>query len=171
MIVKRAGQATCVSATSDGSVYIGTLKHRMIRHAGGVFAPFPIRCLHVTTDGALWIGFAGRGLGRIKDGRFLHVGTREGLLDNYVSQILSDDKGRLWLAGNRGLSYVALEAFEALAQGRAERVRTVAFGQGEGQPNLQATIGCGSSVWNMRTRSNGNGCGSRRISTMRWVPN
>jgi ligand-binding sensor domain-containing protein/signal transduction histidine kinase len=139
---------------NDGSVWAATTEGLLFHvqkdtltdeTAKNSFAPFPIRCLHVSDDGTLWIGYAGRGLGRIKDGRFLHVGVREGLLDNYVSQILSDDKGRLWLAGNRGLSYVAVKDFDALARGQAERVRAVAFGQGEGQPNLQATIGFGSN--------------------------
>jgi signal transduction histidine kinase/ligand-binding sensor domain-containing protein len=140
---------------NDGSVWAATTEGFLFHvqkdtltdeTAKNPFAPFPIRYLHVSDDGTLWIGYAGRGLGRIKDGRFLHVGTREGLLDNYVSQILSDDKGRLWLAGNRGLSYVAVKDFDALARGQTERVRAVAFGQGEGQPNLQATIGFGSNA-------------------------
>ena len=134
------------AATTEGFLFHVQKDTLTDQTAKNPFAPFPIRCLHVSDDGVLWIGYAGRGLARIKDGRFLHVGVREGLLDNYVSQILSDDKGRLWLAGNRGLSYVALKDFDALAQGQTKRVRAVAFGQGEGQPNLQAMIGFGSSA-------------------------
>ena len=103
--------------------------------------PFAIRCLHATRDGSLWIGYAGRGLGRLKDGRFLQIRATEGLWDNYVSQIISDAQGRLWLAGNRGISYVALKDFDGLANGQGKRVRSVLFGRGEGLPNLQANQG------------------------------
>ena len=108
--------------------------------------PFAIRCLHATRDGSLWIGYAGRGLGRLKDGRFLQVRATDGLWDDYVSQIISDDQGRLWLAGNRGISFVALKDFDALANGQGKRVRSVLFGLGEELPNLQANLGCWPNV-------------------------
>ena len=103
--------------------------------------PFAIRCLHATRDGSLWIGYAGRGLGRLKDGRFLSIRVTEGLWDDYVSQIISDEQGRLWMAGNRGIFYVALKDFDALVENKVVHVRSVLFGRGEDQPNLQANLG------------------------------
>lgn len=103
--------------------------------------PQHIRCLHVTSDGSLWIGYAGEGLGWLKRGRYFQFRADHGLWDEYISQILSDDHGRLWLAGNRGVFHTARSELEAVAEGRARRVRSVVFGRGEGVPNLQATIG------------------------------
>ena len=100
-----------------------------------------IRCLQVTSDGSLWFGYAGEGLGRLKKGRFFQYRTSHGLWDEFVSQILPDDRGRLWIAGNRGIFQVARAELEAVAENRASRVRSVVFGRGEGVPNLQATFG------------------------------
>jgi len=103
--------------------------------------PRHIRCLQVTGDGSLWFGYAGEGLGRLKNGRFSQFRAAQGLWNEYISHILPDDRGRLWIAGNRGIFQVARSELEAVAEGRASRVRSVVFGRGEGVPNLQATFG------------------------------
>jgi len=103
--------------------------------------PQHIRCMLLTGDGSLWFGFAGQGLGRLKHGRYFQFHTAQGLWDEYISQILPDDRGRLWIGGNRGIFQVARSELEAVAEGRASRVRSVVFGRGEGVPNLQATFG------------------------------
>ena len=103
--------------------------------------PKHIRCLQVTGDGSLWFAYAGQGLGRLKNGRLFQFRTGQGLWNEYISQILPDDRERLWIACNRGIFRVALSELEAVAEGRASRVRSVVFGRGEGVPNLQATFG------------------------------
>jgi signal transduction histidine kinase len=103
--------------------------------------PKHIRCLQVTEDGSLWFGFAGQGLGRLKNGRFFQFRSAHGLWDEFISHILSDDQGRLWLAGNRGLFQLAQAELAAVAEGRESRVRSAVFGRGDGLANLQATFG------------------------------
>ncbi len=129
---------TLWAATREGSLF--SIRNDRAEEMTALipFGPYPIRCLHATPDTALWIGFPSRGLGRIREGRFSQISGREGLADPYVSQILSDDQNRLWLAGNRGIYYVTLPECEALIRGEAESVRAVAFNQNENQPNLQA---------------------------------
>ncbi|MFT3761268.1 MAG: two-component regulator propeller domain-containing protein [Pseudoxanthomonas sp.] len=63
-----------------------------------------IRALFEDDDGGLWIGTYGAGLIRVKDGVMRQFDESSGLFDNTVSCILPDDRGRLWLAGNRGLT-------------------------------------------------------------------
>jgi len=59
----------------------------------------------------LWVGTKGGGLNRlnIKTGKFIHYRTAEGLPDNVVYGILSENTssakgGRLWMSTNKGLS-------------------------------------------------------------------
>lgn len=61
----------------------------------------------------LWVGTKGGGLNRldIKTGKFIHYQTKDGLPDNVVYGILSENtapgqkgKGRLWMSTNKGLS-------------------------------------------------------------------
>lgn len=54
--------------------------------------------------GTLWVGTYGGGLNRIRNGQVHHYDSRNGLFDDTVSCILPDDRGRLWLGGNRGVT-------------------------------------------------------------------
>lgn len=96
-----------------------------------------IRCLCATPDGSLWIGYAGWGIGWLKDGHYARITADQGLYDDYVSQLAVDDKGWLWCAGNRGIFEAQLEQLQDVAQGRQSRVRSIAYSRGEGFPNLQ----------------------------------
>lgn len=135
----------------SGDVWMGTTSDGFLLRVHGerlsnettnlMQGPKHIRCLQVTGDGSLWFGYAGQGLGWHRNGRYFQFRAGHGLWDEYISQILPDDRGRLWLAGNRGIFQVARAELEAVAAGRAAKVRSVVFGRGEGVPNLQATFG------------------------------
>ena len=138
------------AATSEGSLFqvVGDVlstgaADNLTRSSRG------IRCLLSTPDGALWIGYAGQGLGWLRNGKYVEFHREQGLWDEYISQLMTDEHGRLWMAGNRGICQVALSEFEAVAEGRAPRVRSVVLGRGDGMPHLQATFG----VWPISTRS------------------
>ena len=97
-----------------------------------------IRCLYTTPDGCLWIGYAGWGIGRIKDGHYSRISASQGLYDDYVSQMLADNRGWLWCAGNRGIYEMQLNQLNA-ALDEHGRVHSISYSRGEGFPNLQAT--------------------------------
>lgn len=129
-----------------GNIWVGTAEGQLWRFKGDTVEnetlktstrPQSIRCLYATPDGSLWIGYAGWGLGRYKAGHCDHITSEQGLYDNYVSQIVADDHGWLWLAGNRGLFQVSLRDLAAVAENQAERVRSIVYGRGEGLQNLE----------------------------------
>lgn len=62
------------------------------------------RALYESPTGSLWIGTYGGGLDRIEHGRLQHYDKDNGLFDDTVSCILPDEHGRLWLAGNLGVT-------------------------------------------------------------------
>lgn len=133
-----------------GNIWFGTSKGVLLRVEGDhlvdetermVGSPQSIRCLYSTPDGSLWIGFAGSGVGRIKNGHFAMIAVKQGLFDDFVSQIVADEHGWLWFAANRGIFKVRQQELEAVAEGRAARVRSIHYGQGDGLPSLQANFG------------------------------
>jgi len=78
-----------------GNLWVGTSKGNLLRIKGEKIAeesPRPpnelvaIRCLYPTPDGALWIGYAGAGIGRLKNGHYTEINSSQGLFDDYVSQ-------------------------------------------------------------------------------------
>ena len=100
-----------------------------------------IRCLMAAGDGSIWMGHAGMGVSRIKDGRYAHVGTEQGLFDDYIAQLIMDDHGWIWFGSDRGIFKVRQGELDDVMEGRAERVGSILFGSEEGVPNLQAIFG------------------------------
>jgi signal transduction histidine kinase/ligand-binding sensor domain-containing protein len=130
----------------NSNIWIGTAEGQLLRvHGEQVInethristRPLSIRCLYATPDGAVWIGFAGWGLGRLKGDQYDRLTSEQGLNDDYVSQILADGRGWLWLAGNRGLFQVKIEDVMDVAENQSQHLRSIVYGRGEGLPNLQ----------------------------------
>ncbi len=145
-----SGFVTAMALDSSGDVWAGTAGGMLFKCSDGTLVdetsntldpPEAIRSLCATSDGSLWIGYGGRGVGRLKGEGFTQFGTEQGLHDDYISQLLADQSGRLWFAGNLGVFYVPVREFEAVAEGRTPRVRSVLYGKDEGLPNLQASHG------------------------------
>ncbi len=133
-----------------GDIWLGTVDGLLLRWKGeqmrdetpGAVSPVPpIRCLQATSDGSVWIGYGGAGLGHWKDGHYFRITTGHGLLDGHISQIVEDDRGAFWLAGNRGIFEVARAELEDVITGRATRVRSIIYGRDEGLTSLQANYG------------------------------
>jgi signal transduction histidine kinase/ligand-binding sensor domain-containing protein len=131
---------------ANGTIWIGTSEGQILRVSGQALVSeaaatgptqLSVRSLHSTPDGALWIGYAGYGVGYLKDGRHARVTAAAGLMDDYPSQILADGRGTMWIAGNHGLFQVRLSELVEVAEGRAERLRSRVFGRSEGLASLQ----------------------------------
>lgn len=135
---------------ADGNIWTGTSKGDLLRVTNNevvTVTPRPshelasIRCLYATPDDALWIGYAGWGLGCLREGRYSEINTEQGLLNDYISHIVADGHGCLWFGSNRGLFKVRIQDLKNVIAGRATRVRSVHYGRGEGLPSLQGTFG------------------------------
>lgn len=143
------GAVSAIEVDSSGDCWAATAKGMLVRVSGAVVTDetrkvvpresYSIRSLLATPDGSLWIGFSGTGLGRLKKGHFDQFRMEHGLHDNYISQILSDGRGRLWLAGNRGIFSVREKDLNELATGQLSHVQSVVYKQKEGLPGLQAS--------------------------------
>src|SRR5262249_31840735 len=135
---------------ASGDIWFGTSKGILFRfhedqatteslRPAGALAP--IRCLAATPDGSVWVGYAGWGIGRIKDGKYAEIRSEHGLFDDYISHIVSDNQGWLWFGANRGIFRVPLQQLNDVADGLLGRVRSIHYGRGEGLPSLQGTFG------------------------------
>lgn len=132
--------------TADGTLWVGTSYGRLLRVQGpnlieetdlGGSNLISIRTLHATSDGSLWIGYAGDGLGHLKDGKYRRITSKDGLYDDYISQIQDDRFGALWLAGNRGLSQVKVAQLLDPPERDTGGVKTRIFGRNDGLASFQ----------------------------------
>jgi len=143
----RVGAIRAMAEDAAGNIWVGTSEGKLFKLNGDVIinetdrapeGPQSIRCICTTPDGTVWIGYAGAGLGRLKGDHWEYITAEQGLNNNYISQMAADDRGWLWLAGNRGIFQVGVDGLVDVAENRLEHVRTIAYGRGEGLPSLQA---------------------------------
>lgn len=132
-----------------GTIWVGTSKGLLLRVQGNQVedravplsgADRSIRCLQATPDGSVWIGYAGWGLGRLKEGRLARLTSEQGLCDDQVSQIVADQDW-LWIGADHGIFKVRQQEFEDVVAGRAARLHPVRYGSSDGLPSLQANFG------------------------------
>lgn len=135
---------------SSGEIWLGTSDGFLFRVQGeslidetskALQPSKPIRSLYADPDGGLWIGYAGAGLGWLREGKFRCFGTQHGLLDNYISGIESDGSSAMWLSSGHGIFTVSRRQLEATSANSAERLLAVDFGRNESLPNLQGSYG------------------------------
>lgn len=91
-----------------------------------------VRAIHHDARGVVWIGTYGEGLFRWEDGDLFAFGTEHGLPESVISRIIPDDDGHFWLTGNQGIHGVVAEDLDAVAEGRADRLRVVSLGASDG---------------------------------------
>jgi signal transduction histidine kinase/ligand-binding sensor domain-containing protein len=150
-----AGVPRALCADASGALWVGTSKGLLLRiqhelvtdetaNVSGVSSS--IRSLAGTPDGSLWIGYAGWGVGRFKDGRFTRITSAQGLFNDDISQVISDERGWLWFGSDRGIFKARLRELHDLAEGRAARIITIQYGKGNAVPSLQASFGVSPNV-------------------------
>lgn len=148
-----------ITQDGRGDIWVGTSEGRILKIKEDRLVSEPIlndptqsavRSLHTTPDGSLWIGYAGRGVGWLKDGRFTLFSTNTGLVDNSIWQIVSDRTGAIWMTGPHGLSRVANDDARAVAEGEQTKLRPTLFGRGEGLASFVANYASAPAV--CRTR-------------------
>lgn len=133
---------------SAGNLWV-TADHRLLRLTGnqtidetGLLAAVqkPIRSLLATPDGSLWIGFAGAGLGRLKNGQFGLLGMEAGLHDDHIDQLIADGLGWIWIGSNHGVFKVAQQELADAIDGKIARVRSTVYGHNVGLTSQPAVF-------------------------------
>ena len=102
-----------------------------------------VNCLYGTPDGSMWICGGGLGLLRFKNGRVDHVGTEQGLFDDYIAQIVADKRGWFWFESDHGIFKVRQYELELALQNHNHHLFPVVYGRNEGLPSLAALVSTG----------------------------
>lgn len=122
-----------VTRLSDGEVRVFTTKNGLSSNR--------VIALHADPDGTAWAGTSGGGLNRIRDDVVVSITTKEGLFDDLVQVILDDGRGSFWMTCNKGVFRVSRAELDAVADGRAASLRSVAFGTSDGMRSASAAGG------------------------------
>ncbi|PLX18101.1 MAG: hypothetical protein C0597_06525 [Marinilabiliales bacterium] len=125
-------------ATEKGLNYLdmGSLKldrhERANQKSSNRFSSNEIFCIHEdTTNNALWLG-TNAGLNRfdVKTNNVKVYTEKDGLSNNLIYSILSDDKGNLWMSTNKGLSKYDIKGDEFNNFGVSDGLQDFEFNHG-----------------------------------------
>ncbi len=97
-----------LAAGRDGSLLIGTFRHGLFQYSGesqpwrrinldGSLPQSPITAVHEDRRGRLWVG-SRSGLARRTDGSFTALPLLDGAAQPYISSIVEEPSGTLWVA-------------------------------------------------------------------------
>ncbi len=87
--------------------------------------------LRAEPDGTVWVGTP-NGVNRIRGDEVRAVTMQEGLFDNLAYALLEDRRSNYWTFGNRGIWRMKKADLNAVADGRADRVFCVSYGEADG---------------------------------------
>lgn len=139
-----------------GALWLGT-PAGLSRFAEGRFTNYGreeglsfVRAIHEDSEGILWIGTYGFGLSRYQDGRFTRITSKDGLFDDTVSRILEDERGNLWMSGNRGIYRASLKELNDFAAGKLKAINCLSYGVADGMITSETNGGGQPHGWKTR---------------------
>jgi signal transduction histidine kinase/ligand-binding sensor domain-containing protein len=102
-----------------------------------------IRAIVEDHAGDIWVGTYDGGIGWLHNSKWVVFNQSSGLYDNGAFQILEDGQERFWISSNRGIYRVSRKQLVDVAEGRAKRLDSVAYGRADGMLSME----CDGGVW------------------------
>jgi signal transduction histidine kinase/ligand-binding sensor domain-containing protein/DNA-binding response OmpR family regulator len=106
--------------------------------------PYPtVIALTETADGSLWVGTQGVGLYRMHPNGsvFAYSKALNGLPHDGIWAIQDDGRGHFWMNSDAGLFRIPKADFDAVAEGRAARLRALVLTEADGMPSAEGCAG------------------------------
>ncbi len=100
-----------------------------------------VLCLRAEKGGVLWVGGAGVGLLRLKDGLWSTLSEQQGLPSRNIRGITDDGLGFWWLASNQGIIRVATRDVELAISGLSSIISCQAFDRSDGLASVECALG------------------------------
>ncbi|MEI6075183.1 MAG: two-component regulator propeller domain-containing protein [Verrucomicrobiota bacterium] len=131
----------CFAEAADGSIWMGLQDGGLFRYdyltrqasevGSGLFHS-SIHALHCATDGTLWLGTRRNGLACIKNGHWATLTHEQGLPDDSISDIRSDNAGNLWIGSASGIFRISRKQLDQFSAGDIKLVNCLQLGSGDG---------------------------------------
>ncbi|MBN1940088.1 MAG: protein kinase [Candidatus Aminicenantes bacterium] len=142
-------------AVSDGSLWIARSQGVLIHRRGDFQPAFPqsglsravIVDMHEDSDRNIWLGATnGGGLFLCRGGEIFHFSGADGLTDENILSIQTDDDGFLWLSTMCGILRLDKQELFARAAGAIGRLHPRILGRDEGMENIEGNSSSQSSL-------------------------
>lgn len=100
---------------------------RLIPWSTGLDTTSNVTAFHLDEQRRLWLAIQGQGLGMIAGDRTFQFGVKDGLFDDDIFGITTDEKQQLWMACSRGIFATPLVDLQAFAEGRLSHLTCTPF--------------------------------------------
>ena len=152
------GYVRSLAEGQPGELWIGMQDGELRQWRNGRFIQydFPDRkktrfvSLLPESNGVVWIGTIGAGLLRFQGGKFTACKLNAGQPTEFISQILDDGKGQLWLGTRGGVVQVGKKNLEPFAAGDRKTVPCMTYGKFDGLPSVDCSVGGQPACWRDR---------------------
>jgi AraC-like DNA-binding protein/streptogramin lyase len=148
-----------IGGDHQGNLLVGTREGLFLIKDGGsqLFAPgYDVLAFIGDSSGDLWLGTNGSGLMRFKQGnpglRTIFT-TANGLPNNYIFSITTDDRGNLWMSSYRGVFRVSKKELNDFTDSKNQGgpfITAVSFDEKEGMPSGECVMAGHPSAWKTR---------------------
>lgn len=131
----------CFAEAGNGSIWIGSQEGGLYRYDSGArqatqvrteFIHSSVHSLHCATDGTLWVGTWRDGLAFLRNGHWGILTREQGLPDDSISDIRSDEGGNLWIGSSSGIFRINHRQLEQYTAGDINFVNCLQLGSGDG---------------------------------------
>jgi len=138
--------------TDDGTIWMATNGNGVLRFNNGNIEAITvenglssnnIRALFADHLGYIWIASEDRGLNRLNPvtGEIKVIRRADGLFDDGLHKMLTDNHGRMWISTNRGIFWVEIDQLHDFADGKRTHVQSVSYNERDGMRNREANGG------------------------------
>ncbi len=130
----------CFQETSDGAIWIGTNKQGVFRQTAESVTNYTTRdglpvnhgwCFHEDRSHTLWLGTE-EGLCFLSDHQFHTITTADGLDENVINSLLSDDHGNLWIGGLKGIYRIPQTELTRFVRGEIDQLNPIHYNELDG---------------------------------------
>ncbi|MCP4220031.1 MAG: helix-turn-helix domain-containing protein [bacterium] len=152
-----------ITRDTEGRLWIGTKQGLMFSQKGqirlyetdnGSPLPYDVLSLYADKNRLLWIGTNGSGLVvlSLTDSVFTRFTTDNGLPDNYLSGLLEDQKGNLWMGSYHGILRVSKRELREYRPGAAPPT-VLRFDERDGMKSSQCIVTARPAAWKRKDKT------------------
>ena len=131
----------CFAEAGDGTIWIGLQDGGLFRYdrtthqvsrVNGEMLHSSVQALYCSADGTVWIGTRRNGLSYVSNGHWGTLTHEQGLPDDSISDIRSDQAGHLWIGSASGIFHISQNQLAQYTTGDIKSVNCLQLGSGDG---------------------------------------
>lgn len=141
----------CFAEAGDGAIWLGLQSGALFRYdsrtrqaspVGNATVHSSIHAIHCAANGTLWIGTWRNGLAFLQNGQWGTLTHEQGLPDDSISDIRSDEDENLWIGTSSGIFRIRRKQLDQYTAGQIKSVNCLQLGSGDGLGTWEILGGC-----------------------------